>query len=195
MDIEWDTPIGETEGVPGDMCVKVKVFEEINGFTEDMIAAEDFDLCIRAIKAGYKVLRIDADMSLHDANIMHLSQWQLRLKRGGHAYANINHLHSTRQKQYFTRDLLSAVIWGGLIPLAFILFLFIKPKIALAILILYTLFLAKMILNRFNLGDSLSMAIKYSALMLTGKISELSGVFEYWKNHLLSRKHLLIEYK
>jgi len=50
-------------------------------------------------------------------------------------------------------------------------------------------------MRRLKLGDSFKVALAYGVLIFTGKIPELMGVFEYWKNRLLSRKHQLIEYK
>lgn len=195
MDIEWNTPIGETLAVLGDMCVKASVFKEIGGFAENIIAAEDDDVCLRVRLAGYKIFRLDATMSRHDANIMHLSQWYRRSKRGGHGYANINHIHGNGPDKYFRRELMSVMVWGGCVPLAFLLFLPIQPKIAAAILALYCIFISKTIVRRLKLGDPLKIAFAYGVLIFTGKIPELMGVFEYWKNRLLSRKHQLIEYK
>ena len=43
IDIEWDTPVGETQAVLGDMLVKVQAFNQVDGFKEDVIAGEDYD--------------------------------------------------------------------------------------------------------------------------------------------------------
>ncbi len=195
MDIEWNTPVGETLAVLGDMCVKVAVFKEINGFNERIIAAEDDDLCLRARRAGYRIYRLDAEMSRHDANIMHLSQWYRRSRRGGHGYANINHLHGAGPDKYFRRELVSVAVWGGCVPLAFSFFLLVNPPVAVLIFLLYALFIAKTVGRRLKMGDSLNVALAYGVLIFTGKVPELMGVFQYWKNRLLARKHQLIEYK
>lgn len=195
MDIEWNTPIGETRAVLGDMCLKVNVFKQVGGFSEDIIAAEDDDMCIRVRAAGYKVFRIDASMSRHDANIMHLSQWYKRSKRGGHGYANINHLHGNGPDKYFRKELISVTVWGAAIPLAFITFLFVSPLASLILCLLYAAFIAKTTLRRIMKGDKLIIACAYGFLIFTGKTPEFFGAMEYWKNRLLSRKHQLIEYK
>ncbi len=195
MDIEWNTPIGETLAVPGDMCVKVSVFNEINGFSENIIAAEDDDLCLRARRAGYKIYRLDASMSRHDANLMHLSQWYKRAKRCGHGFANINHLHGNGPDKYFRRELMRVFIWGGGTPVAFVFFLLVKPPIALLIVVCYSLLVLRTAIKRKKLGDPLQVALMYGFLIYTAKVPEIMGVFQYWKNRLLSRKHQLIEYK
>jgi len=195
MDIEWNTPIGETLAVLGDMCVKVSVFKEVDGFNEQIIAAEDDDICLRVRHAGYSVFRLGANMSQHDANIMQLSQWYRRSKRGGHGYANIYHIHGSGPEKYFRRELLSIALWGGSVPLAFIFFLLINPTIALLIFTIYSLFITKTVFRRLKMGDSVNVAFAYGLLIFTGKLPELIGAFQYWKNQLLCRKHQLIEYK
>ncbi len=195
MDIEWNTPVGETMAVPGDMCVKVEAFKAIEGFREDIIAAEDDDLCLRARHAGFKIYRVDASMSKHDANIMHLSQWYKRSKRGGHGYANINHLHGNGPDKYFRRELVSVSLWGGAVPAAFIFLLFAHKGLAFILAVVYSLFIVKTVFKRWLNGDSEKVALAYGLLIYTGKIPEFFGIVQYWKNHLLSNKHQLIEYK
>ena len=195
IDIEWNTPIGETLAVLGDMCVKVNVFQEIDGFDETIIAAEDDDFCLRARKAGYKTYRLDAAMSMHDANILHIFQWYKRAKRGGHGYANIYHLHGQSPLNYFQRQVKSVLFWGVLIPLAFLFSLFIAPWVAVSILFIYVAFILKTVIGLWRKGIPLKTAIYYGFFIFTGKIPEFMGIVQYCKNHLLSRKHQLIEYK
>ncbi len=195
IDIEWNTSPGEIRAVLGDMCVKVVTFKKIQGFNESIIAAEDDDFCIRARRAGYLTFRLDADMSKHDANITSLSQWYKRSKRGGHGYANIYHLHGGAPEYYFKRELKSVIFWGALVPATFILFLFTLPLISLIIFLSYSAFICRTILRRLRSGDPAKLAVSYGLLIFTGKIPEFIGVIHYCKNHLLSRKHQLIEYK
>lgn len=195
MDIEWNTPVGETKAVLGDMCVRVGLFKSINGFSEQIIAAEDDDLCLRVRRAGYRIYRLDADMSQHDANIMRLGQWYRRSMRGGHGFANINRLHGNGPDRYFKRELRSVFLWGGLVPIAFVASLLIEPLAALIILSGYVLLILRAAFKRSRNGDTFKVAIAYAALIYTGKIPEFFGVLKYWKNHLLARHHTLIEYK
>jgi GT2 family glycosyltransferase len=195
IDIEWNTPIGATRAVLGDMCIKTALFKTIGGFSEEIIAAEDDDLCIRARGAGSQIYRIDAPMSRHDANIMRLSQWYRRAKRAGHGFANINHLHGGRPDRYFHRELRSIVFWGGIVPLGFFLFLFVYPIVSSMFLLGYLAIITKTMIRRLERGDQTHIAFAYSVLIFTGKIPELIGAIQYWKNRMLSRQHELIEYK
>lgn len=195
MDIEWNTPIGDIKAVLGDMCVRVTAFNEVEGFCENIISAEDDDFCIRIRQHGYRVVRIDANMSRHDANIMTASQWYKRSQRGGHGYANIYHLHGQGEDRYFLKELKSVTFWGGFIPSLYFILLFTAPLLAIALLTVYSVFIAKTALRRILNGDSIKVGLVYAALIYTGKIPEFFGAVQYWKNRLLSRNHQLIEYK
>lgn len=195
MDIEWDTPVGETKAVPGDMCVKVELLQLIGGFTENIIAAEDDDLCIRARAAGYKVYRLEYMMSLHDANITTLSQWYRRSQRGGHGYANINHLHGGAPEYYFRQNLRSTLLWGGLFPAILIASVSINPVITGVLFSGYIFSIVKSAVRLIRKGHPLRVALAYGILIYTGKIAEFLGVILYWKNRMFTGKHELIEYK
>jgi GT2 family glycosyltransferase len=195
IDVEWDTPIGKALAVLGDMCVRVESFEQVGGFNENVIAAEDDDFCLRVRGAGYSIHRIDAKMSLHDANVMTLNQWYRRAKRGGHGYANVYHLHRHRPEKYFEKQVKSALFWGAVIPVSFFIGLFFAPIFSVVVLLIYGAFMFRTVCRRIKSGDSIRHSIAYALLIFTGKVPEVFGVFEYCKNCLLSRKHQLIEYK
>lgn len=195
IDIEWDTPIGETKAVPGDMCVKADVFQKVGGFNNQIIAAEDDDLCLRTAELGFKILRVDASMSYHDADMHRVKQWYKRAKRCGHGYANINHLHGNRHNNYFSRQLKSTYFWGGIVPALFVASLILYPLLALLIGAAYLLIMARSCFRRWRQGDRFSIAFTYSFLIYTSKVPELFGIIQYWRNHLFKRQHQLIEYK
>lgn len=46
-DIEWATPIGQAAACGGDFMVRLGAFEQMNGFSPDLIAGEEPDLCFR----------------------------------------------------------------------------------------------------------------------------------------------------
>jgi GT2 family glycosyltransferase len=195
MDIEWDTPIGEARAVPGDMCVKISLFKQINGFTENIISAEDDDFCIRARSNGYRVLRLDILMTFHDANITKIGQWYKRSKRGGHGYANINHLHGQAPEFYFRRELRSVVFWGGVFPALLVLSLFTHATLTFVLISIYLLFIVKTVVRKMIDGCSAKVSFAYGYLIYSGKIAELLGILQYWKTHITSGQHKLIEYK
>ena len=78
-DLEWDMPLGEIEGSHGDILVRAEAFRQVDGFDASVFVGEDFDLCVRLRKRGWILLRIDAEMTLHD---MAMTRFGLRSMRG-----------------------------------------------------------------------------------------------------------------
>lgn len=195
IDIEWNTPVGKTKAVLGDMLVKVEAFQKVSGFDEAIISAEDDDFCLRVASEGYAIHRIDLKMSTHDADMMLLSQWYKRAMRGGHGYANINRIHGHRPEKYFWKHLSSAVIWGGVVPLLFVILLIVNPILSLGLLAFYASMIVRLGVKMSLNSYPARVAFPYAFLIYTGKVSECLGAIRYWKNSLFSKAHYLIEYK
>jgi GT2 family glycosyltransferase len=83
-EIEWNTPVGETHASGGDVLMRVFPLVSVEGFNDHLIAFEEPDLCRRLRNKGWKIWRLDADMTLHDANILHFRQWWKRHERAGY---------------------------------------------------------------------------------------------------------------
>ena len=77
-DLEWDIPIGEVKACGGDAMIRVEAFRRVDGYNPSIIAAEDDELCLRIRGQGWKVLRIDAEMTLHDMAMTRFAQWWSR---------------------------------------------------------------------------------------------------------------------
>ena len=78
---EWDVPIGEVSACGGDVMMRVDAFEAAGGYRDELIAGEEPELCVRLRAAGWKVWRLDHEMTLHDAAMLHFSQWWRRQVR------------------------------------------------------------------------------------------------------------------
>src|SRR5262245_38760162 len=61
---EWDGPSGEQRACGGIAMMRIAPVEAIRGFREDVIAAEDDELCVRLRAKGWRIWRLDADMAL-----------------------------------------------------------------------------------------------------------------------------------
>ena len=116
-DLEWDMPIGEIQGSHGDIMVRIDAFRQIGGFDPSVLVSEDYELCLRLRKHGWILLRIDAEMSLHDMAMTHFGQWWRRTVRSGYGYADGRHLHGRSPERLYVRDVRSIVLWGMVLPL------------------------------------------------------------------------------
>jgi len=115
-DIEWDTPIGEALACGGDSLMRVEPFEAVEGFRTGLIAGEEPELCVRLRAAGWRIWRLDAEMTLHDASITRFAQWWNRSKRAGYAFAAGASLHASRPEHHGVRESRRAWFWALGVP-------------------------------------------------------------------------------
>jgi len=120
-DIEWDTPVGEVKACGGDALFRFTVLQAIDGYREGLIAGEEPEMCYRMRQLGWKIMRLNAEMTLHDAAMTHFGQWWKRNQRAGHAYAESYALHGNDQEHFRKKETRSIVIWSILIPVIIIL--------------------------------------------------------------------------
>ena len=86
-DAEWNTPIGEARACGGDALMRWEALMAVDGYNPDLIAGEEPEMCLRMRRLGWKIWRLDAEMTLHDAAILRFGQFWKRARRGGYAYA------------------------------------------------------------------------------------------------------------
>jgi GT2 family glycosyltransferase len=168
--------------------VRAVAFRAVGGFREGLIAGEEPELCVRLRAQGYKIWRLDAEMTLHDAAMTRFAQWWRRTARGGHAMAEVAALHWGEPGAIWRKELLRALAWGLAAPMAILLAALATP-IALLGLAIYPLQIARIALVR--KPRSLT-----SATFLTlGKFAEAQGALTYAWRTLKRREATLIEYK
>ena len=117
-DLEWNVPIGEVKACGGDAMIRAEAFHRVNGYDSSIIAAEDDELCLRIRKEGWIILRIDADMTLHDMAMTRFQQWWMRSVRCGHAYAEGSARYGHTPENHFVRETRSCPFLGVSPPAA-----------------------------------------------------------------------------
>ena len=116
-DLEWNGPVGEIKACGGIAMIRAEAFEAVGGFDPSIIAAEDDELCLRIRRRGWKIVRIDAEMALHDIAMYRFRQWWRRSTRTGHAYAEGAAMYGHTPERHFVRQTRSAVFWGITVPI------------------------------------------------------------------------------
>ena len=191
-DMEWDTPIGETKACGGDVLMRVDAFEIADGFRPDIIAGEEPELCLRLRATGWKIWRVDHEMTLHDAAMKSFSQWWKRSKRGGYAYAEGVYLHGASHERYRVRETRRIWIWGLGIPVVAISLVAWLGKSGLVLLLIYPVQVVRLALR----GKRTTKENWWRALFLVlGKFPEFIGQLKFISNKLFGRVPSLIEYK
>lgn len=185
-DAEWDTPVGEARSCGGDALMRVDAISGVGGYNPGLIAGEEPELCVRLRQAGWKIWRLDAEMTWHDAALTRFGQWWKRTRRAGHAFAEGAAMHGAPPERHNVTPTRRALIWGASLPLAILLGLFFTPW-ALLLALLWPLKALRLI------GQG--MPVDRAVFLTLGNIPEALGVLEYGLKRLTGRKSALIEYK
>lgn len=188
---EWNTPIGRARSCGGDLLVRWTAFEEAGGFDPKLIAGEEPELCLRLRSNGWEIWRLDADMTLHDANITRFSQWWMRMRRGGHAAAEGMAMHGAPPERHGVAAVGRALLWGILLPI-FVAFgtAAISPWVMM-ILAIYPLQVVRLAIRKGGKSDDWEEA----CFLTIGKFPEAQGILMYFASRLAQEKLGLIEYK
>jgi len=191
-DIEWDTPVGEAKSCGGDAMMRVDAFERVCGYRDELIAGEEPELCVRLRLQGWKIWRIDEEMTLHDAAISRFGQWWNRTKRCGYAYAEGAYLHGAAPEMHRVKESRRVWIWGLGIPLVTIIMPSFLGIWGLAILLIYPAQVVRLAIK----GSRSVYENWWGALFLVlGKFPEAVGQVNFVMNRLTGNKAHLIEYK
>ena len=193
-DIEWNTPVGEAKACGGDAMMRVEAFEQVNGFNPTAIAGEESELCLRLRRKGWKILRLDAEMTLHDAQITHFSQWWRRSLRSGHAYAEGAWLHGNSPDRHRIKETKSILLWGLIIPLIILGSLLPSHGWSLILLLGYPLITYKTY-RYLQTKFSRKNALLYAINCILVKFPQAQGQIQFYISKLLGRQKTIIEYK
>lgn len=195
-DLEWATPIGNASEFGGDCMMRADIFTRMNGYRETLIAGEEPDLAARIRLAGHRIVRLNHEMTLHDAAMTNPIQWWRRMKRSGHALAELHHLHGCSPLRFYRSQMRSTILWAAIVP-AFITLLALLSSFWLLLLlpIAYSYLATRITRHMLNRGEDHAHAILYALSCVIGKIPQLAGVFQFHRNRWANRPSVLIEYK
>ncbi len=176
-DIEWNTPVGEAESTGGDALVRAAPFAEIGGFASHLIAHEEPEMCARLRAKGWKIWRIDNEMTLHDAAIFKFRQWWLRGVRAGFGYAQVWTVTRASPIPLCRSLLLRDLLWGGVFPAIFGAVTLVFPIAALVMLGIYGMQVARIAARR---GITHFDSWAYGFFAMLAKFCELQGALKYF---------------
>jgi GT2 family glycosyltransferase len=194
-DMEWDTPAGEAEACGGDALMRVETFRAVGGYRASLIAGEEPELCLRLRGAGWKIVRLDAEMTLHDAATTRFTQWWKRMVRAGHAFAEVSWLHRAAPLRLWVRETRSNWLWGLLLPLLAVLPAWWTWGLSLLLLLGYPVLALRVYRGRRRRGESGAAAAVYARFCVLGKFAHMVGQLRYHRHRLFGRQSTLIEYK
>jgi GT2 family glycosyltransferase len=154
-----------------------------------MIAAEDTEMSMRLGKHGWRMRRIDAEMTLHDAAMTRFGQWWNRTRRSGHGFGELAFLHPDARNPNWSRTVRSVFALLALV-------LNSRWWIAAALLVLpWPLRMAQLARRQRRRGLSPPVARASGILLMLGKFPQFLGLIGYHRDRLTGHASRLIEYK
>jgi GT2 family glycosyltransferase len=191
-DIEWATPVGEAIVCGGDVLMRKDALVGAGFYNETLIAGEEPELCLRLRAAGWKIWRLDAEMTGHDAAMTRFGQWWTRARRSGHAYAEVSTLHKSSPLQIWRRETRRALVWAGIAPLSILLGLTVSPWFLTALALYPAQVLRLYLTARGRLGRD---AAGWALTSILGKFAEAAGALRYYRGRVFKKRSSLFEYK
>lgn len=190
-DIEWDTPVGEAQACGGDFLARIGALIQVGGFDPSVVAGEEPELCLRLRREKWTILRIDAEMTVHDAAITSFGQWWRRAVRGGHAYAQATALHG----RFCLRENSSIVFWSAAWPLASLGLTLPTRGWSLLMLAAYPLQIVRIAWRERRRVPRAADAWLYALFCVLGKWPQHVGQWKYLLDRWHGRLPKIIEYK
>ena len=191
-DQEWDGPVGSVRACGGDAMIRVAALVAVGGYRSNLIAGEEPELCIRLRATGWRIWRLSAEMTIHDAAMTQFSQWWRRSTRAGYAFAEGSHLYGATTERHWVWESRRAWLWGIWLPLCcLVLGLTFEPWGWLALL-LYPLQIFRQVLR--NSGP-VRRRVTLAAFQMLGRFPESWGQIKLQRDCMFGRQGNLIDYK
>lgn len=194
-DMEWDTPIGPTGACGGDSLMRAEAFRAVGGFSDDLIAGEEPELCVRIAESGGRILRVDAPMTIHDAAVFAFSQWWTRAVRGGHAVAEATTRHPGAGDGHNEREVRSAWFWALGLPASILLLAGPTGGLSGLLALAYPAQVVRIALRRPRPNFPTRANWIYAGACVLSKFPHLQGVLRFRFGQWTGKRSRLIEYK
>ncbi len=201
INVEWRGPTGVIAACGGDALIRRSAFEAVGGFRPDMIAGEEPELCVRMRLAGHEIVRLDAPMTLHDADMQRFSQWWLRAQRAGHAYAEGAALQGKSRFRHNVHAVRSIAAWGIALPAVWLTAAAFSAALAPVFLPwVFWALPALLALQTLRVAAGMRQTLPdpgerwpYALSCVFAKFPQAQGLLRYWRGR--DRPRTLIEYK
>jgi hypothetical protein len=191
-DWEWDGPEGDVRACGGDVMLRAAALQAVGGYRDSLIAGEEPELCVRLRASGWRIFRLQTEMTLHDAAMIHFSQWWQRTRRSGYAFAEGAHLHGAPPERHWVWESRRAWSWGLWLPLfCLVAGIIVMPWGFLSFIAYPAQMLRQTLLGKGAFRER----VTKSFFQLLGRFPEAVGQLQFLRDRLLGHTNALIEYK
>jgi hypothetical protein len=202
IDVEWDSPIGETSSCGGDAAFRVRPYLDAGGYDPGLPVGEEPELCHRLLAGGWRILRVDAEMSVHDLGEATAVAWWDRNVRQGYGALDVARRFPGPAGPY-RRRILSAWAWGIGLPWAAASAAVFGPAASgvsptacgLAVLLAYPIQVLRLSLAIRPRTPDARTALGFAVANLAAKWAHLAGQAIYLGEMMAGWPPRLIEYR
>ena len=196
-DLEWAGSDGEIKDfgqLGGIMLVRAAAFHTVGGFDPLMVAGEDPEFCVRLALAGYKTVRISAEMALHEHGVESFTAWWRRARRAGLALTHRYVKNGRSRVRDCRREFFSTLAWGLALPTVVAVLAIPTHGWSLTAIGAYLLLGSRILCHYRSRGVPGPLALQATMFGLIAKFANAQGVLTYVGQRLRGRVQL-IEYK
>ena len=192
-ELEWKGSVGEIDWCGGIFMARADAIRADGAFNASLIGGEEPELCLRLRRAGWRIVRVDAPMAVHDAAMTGFGQWLARAVRAGRAYAASTSLHGNAAGRGWSRQIASNIVWGLALPLMAGISLaasLLLPAAALGAAVIaagYAALFARICRYRIRLGDRSAHAALYALFCIISKLPQCWGMWLHWNDQRRAR--------
>ena len=129
---------------------------------------------------------------MHDAAMVHFSQWWIRNLRSGYAFAQGSDMYGASPERHWVRESRSAWLWGFAIPLTVVAMVTWWGAWGLILIAIYPLQVVRLALRE---GRSARESWLRATFLVLGKFPEMLGQMKYMAHRYSGAQPGLIEYK
>ena len=191
-DQEWAGPTGEVQAFGGDVMMRADALVQVKGYCDALIAGEDPELGVRLRAAGWRLWRLEGDMTLHDAAMTRFGQWWLRIVRSGYAFAEGAQMHGRSPARHWVWESRRAWLWGVWLPLVCAVVSVVFGSWGWLIWMIYPVQVLRQTLrNHGPLRERAAMA----SFQVLARFAEALGQLKYFRDRAFGFQARLIEYK
>lgn len=199
LDLDWVYPTGRTLYFGGDVLVRRAALAEVKGFDPTLNAGEEPEMCARLRAAGWDIEHIDVPMTRHDLAVTTFRGYWLRAYRSGIAYAEVAQRMKLRGDVLWQHEA-QRDFWHGMVfllaPLLFAGALWLSPALALALLALALMFVARTAKRcAWKAPGQWGLCTQYAVHALFQKIPALFGQLRWRRAQARQAEIALVDYK
>jgi glycosyltransferase involved in cell wall biosynthesis len=181
---EFEVQFSEPDVCGGMAMMRVAAVRQVHGFNAAMVGFEDFELSVRLRRVGWRVLRLDADMAVHEAAMNRAAQWCQRQLRSGYARGQEVALRGRTPQRYGVRECISIWFWGLLLPVLAVTSSGPTHGFSLLLLAAYPALFLRVYRRVQRRGAADADAALYAASCVFGKFPQVVGLARFHAEHL-----------